>query len=238
MSSVYLSASCQEKNIGVDGISEEERLQQLARNVAAFLRPVGITVFLNKPEWSLSQIVADSNARKPDLHIALHSNAGGGSGTETWCYGITDTDSAKFGRRLQAALHGILGLPDRGTRDVSTPGHRWAEVIQTNATAVLTEIFFHDNQEDIQRFIERRQAVTEAIAEVICNWFGVCLHPQPAPVPTVGFAPVEVHVVGQVIDGLMINGRVYASVRALAEALGHAVGLPDRDWDGKAVWVE
>lgn len=233
MPSVYLSASCQEKNIGVDGVTEEDRMQALAKNVAAFLRPAGIAVFLNKPEWSLSQIVADSNARKPDLHVALHSNAGGGSGTETWCSGLTDSQSAAFGRKLQAALVQTLKLSDRGIRDATRPGYRWDEVCKTKAVSVLTEIFFHDFPTDVQRFYDRQQAVTAAIASVICDWFGVRLHPQQTPAAKDGFASVEIHVLEQVIAGIMVGGRAYAPVRELAKALGKQVR-----WDEKAAWVE
>lgn len=167
---VYLSASNQEANLGADGVTEEVRMQLLARDVGAILEQRGVTVYYNDPSWTLSQIVNDSNARQPDLHIAIHSNAGGGSGTETWCYGVEGTDSAKFGALLQAALVGALGLPDRGIKDSLTPGHRWAEVVQTRATAVLTEVMFHDTLADIQVFNHTYLQVVNAMANVIGDW--------------------------------------------------------------------
>lgn len=210
--SVYLSASNQENNLGVDGVSEESRMNVLVREVGNLLTSRGITVYYNDPTWSLSKIVSDSNAKKPDLHIAVHTNAGGGSGTETWCYGISGTNSAAFGSKLQAALVGTLELRDRGIKDSSVPGYRWAEVVNTNATAVLTELFFHDNAEDVERYNQRYQRVVESMADTISEWFNISTPNR-----------MQIQAGGKTFDAVVIDSRSYAPVRQLAEALGHTV---------------
>jgi len=173
MYSVYLSGSAQEHNAGVDGIIEEDRMQALVKDIAIILRAAGIIVYVNDPNWTLKQIIADSNNKVPNLHLALHSNAGGaGTGTETWCYKKAGTKSSIFGKALQIALVSTLGLHDRGIKD-ATIDNNIGEVLNTHATAVLTELFFHDNMADITRFTERRQAVVEAIANVVLQWFGI-----------------------------------------------------------------
>ena len=171
MPSVYLSASTQEKNMGADGIPEETRMQVLAQDIAAKLNTVGLIAYLNRPDYSLAQIIYDSNAKKPDLHVALHSNAGGGSGTETWTYKLVGTKSFFFGQQLQKTVAGVLGLPDRGCKDGVAAG--LAEITQTKATSVLCEFFFHDNAGDIKVFNAKRQELINAIADLICKWFGV-----------------------------------------------------------------
>jgi N-acetylmuramoyl-L-alanine amidase len=212
--SVYLSASSQENNLGIDGVSEEARMNVLVRDVGNILTSRGVTVYYNEPAWSLSKIVNDSNAKKPDLHIAVHTNAGGGTGTETWCYGISGTNSAAFGSKLQAALVGTLELRDRGIKDSSVPGFRWAEVVNTNATSVLTELFFHDNAEDIERYNQRYQRVVASMADIISEWFNLSTPNR-----------VQILAGGVNIDAVIIDNRSYAPVRQLAEALGHTV-----DW--------
>lgn len=212
MPSIYLSPSTQQNNIGVDGVSEEVRMNALARDVGALLTRRGITVYYNNPNWTLDQIISDSNAKNPDLHLSIHSNAGGGSGTETWCYGISGTNSAAFGSRLQAALAGALELPDRGIKDSTVPGFRWAEVVRVTATSVLTEVYFHDNAADILRFNQRRNSVVQAMAGIISEWFDL------AEPPT-----IKIRAGGQVFDAVIIGSRSYAQVRQLAEALGHTV---------------
>ena len=148
-------------------------MQALAKDIAYILQDAGISVCLNNPQWKLSEVITDSNKQKPDLHVALHSNAGGGTGTETWCWKTQNTESAKFSLKLQAALVKALGLPDRGIKDGTAPGHVLAEIGRIQAVSVLTEIFFHDNIGDVQRFKERRQAVVDAVARTICEWFRV-----------------------------------------------------------------
>ncbi|HHW41260.1 MAG TPA: hypothetical protein GXX19_08950 [Syntrophomonadaceae bacterium] len=179
MPSIYLSASNQFGNVGADGVSEGERMHRLADDIAGLLRKQGIVVFRNEKHLTPWGITCDSNTKKPDLHVALHSNSsdnahrGQASGTETWTYRLAGTDSARFGALLQKKIVGALGLPDRGLKDATVPGCRWDEVYRTKATAVLTEIFFHDNPRDIARFKERYQDVVVALAEAIGDWFGI-----------------------------------------------------------------
>lgn len=173
MKSIYLSASAQERNVGIDGITEEARMQALAKDIAAVLSARGLVVYLNRPEWSLGEIIEDSNDKIPNLHLALHSNAGGGSGVETWCYRTSGTKSAAFGAKLQDAVIRAIGLPNRGIKDATVPGHSLSEVKNTHATAALIELFFHDNAGDVAAFNHNRQAVIDAIVRVVLEWFGV-----------------------------------------------------------------
>ncbi len=166
---VYLSPSNQVHNVGADGITEADRMRALAARVKDLLESAGVTVLMSKQDMTPAQVAGDSNAQKPDLHVCLHSNAGeaNGSGTETWCYARTNTTSTTLGRNLQARVVQALGLPDRGIKDVDTPGHHWTEVVDTKAPAALVESFFHDNKADVARFTERREWVAVAVALAI-----------------------------------------------------------------------
>lgn len=180
MQSIYLSASAQEKNIGVDGVSEEKRMQELAKDIAEILSARGLAVYLNRPEWSLNEIIEDSNNKVPNLHLALHSNAGGNgkaSGVETWCYRTSGTKSAAFGAKLQDAVIRAIGLPNRGIKDATIKGQIKSEVQRTHATAVLIELFFHDNLGDIAAFKHNRGKVIDAIARTILDWFQIAADP-------------------------------------------------------------
>jgi N-acetylmuramoyl-L-alanine amidase len=172
MPSVYLSGSTQEHNATVlPGKSEESIMQDFARAVAlAIQRKTGqIDIVYNRPEMTLDEIIADSNSKHPDLHLALHSNAGGGSGTEVWAW-PGGTHSHAFGCLLSEKVVEALGLPDRGVKD----GRHLKEVGNAvHATSVLIEVFFHDNDNDMARFRERYAEVRDAIADAIIEWFGV-----------------------------------------------------------------
>jgi N-acetylmuramoyl-L-alanine amidase len=218
MPSVYISPSTQDHNMTVLGNSEEDQMQKLGRIIAERLQAYGVTVFRNDPNMELAQVIVHSNSCNPDLHLALHSNAGGGTGTETWVY-KTGTNSERFGRLLQDKVVAVLGLKDRGLKDATLPGQRKGEVIRTNATAVLIELYFHDNPGDQQRFNERHDEVVEAIVSAVLDWFGVA---RKAPAP---WLPDEIKIVAgnKVIKAVVMEDRAYAPVRELAEALGFNV---------------
>jgi N-acetylmuramoyl-L-alanine amidase len=170
--SIYISPSVQKENIGVDGVTEAERMQALGREIAQRLSPK-VTVYLNRLDWKLNEIINDSNRKKPDLHLALHSNAGGGTGVETWTYKTSGTRSADFGCRLQGAVIRAIGLPNRGLKDGTVPGQIIGEVLRTEATSVLIELFFHDNYGDVEAFKHNRGAIVDAIVKTVLDWFGI-----------------------------------------------------------------
>jgi N-acetylmuramoyl-L-alanine amidase len=72
---VYLSPSTQEKNIGAGNFGTEEYRMGLICNITEkVLKCHGVTVYRNKPEMTLAQVVIDSNKKNPDIHFAIHSN--------------------------------------------------------------------------------------------------------------------------------------------------------------------
>lgn len=84
---VYLSPSDQTGNIGVGTYgSEASRMQQLSNKVKTKLIALGHTVYGSDNSLSLAQRIAASNTDGVDVHVALHSNAGGGTGPEIWHY--------------------------------------------------------------------------------------------------------------------------------------------------------
>ena len=75
MPRIYLSPSLQEGNPTVLGISEEELMNRVADAMEPYLRSSGIEFTRNRPDMTLSQVIAESNQGNYDLHLALHSNA-------------------------------------------------------------------------------------------------------------------------------------------------------------------
>lgn len=85
-----------------------------------------------------------ANASGADLFIAVHFNAGGGTGTEVWHYpySIAETCAREVSRELASAL----GLPNRGAK--STAG--LYVLNHTDMPAVLIEVCFVDNESDAE----------------------------------------------------------------------------------------
>lgn len=157
--SVYLSPSTQERNIGVRGYGTEEmRMNKLAEALQSLLVKEGVKVYRNKPEWSLEEVVSDSNHKRPDLHIALHSNAGGGNGSEVFAYSAASR-GATAARLIYAQLEPLTRSADRGIR-FSTALY---ELRRTSAPAVLVEVGFHDNPTEAEWIIKNTNAIATAI---------------------------------------------------------------------------
>jgi N-acetylmuramoyl-L-alanine amidase len=179
---LYLSASTQEKNIGIDGISEEARMQQLAQDIFKHEKMACILVKLNRPEMTLMQVVKDSNDWRPDFHLALHSNAMPRPGTATGLEALIHNDSiggSKMADIILPKLFALTALPvRRGKERLAKEAEidtetKIAEVDKTNAPACLIELFFHDNRKDLVVFKAKYDLIVEALVDGILEYFGM-----------------------------------------------------------------
>jgi len=167
--SVYLSPSMQENNIGVAGYGTEEiRMNQTADVVEKVLKRHGVTVYRNEPDWTLQKAVEDSNSKKPSLHFAIHSNAGGGRGGEIYAY-APGGEGEKAARAIYSELEPITPTADRGVKF-------WSELYElrkTDAPAVLVEIAFHDDEDDAKWIIANIEKIGTALAKGVLKYFGI-----------------------------------------------------------------
>lgn len=184
MAKVYISPSTQEHNLYVNGNTEEYWMNKVADVTCDLLIKSGVTVYRNKPTMTLEQVVADSNAKQPDIHVAIHSNAGGGRGCEAYAWFVSDGKGGYKkdtpGRRLAQAIYDevsrITPTADRGVKN----GNHLYEIKHTAVPAALVEIAFHDNPADAAWIKANIENIGKAIAQGICDYFGVPLK-EPKP---------------------------------------------------------
>lgn len=178
MKSIYLSPSTQENNVGAGSYgTEERRMNEIMDLIENQLRGKYI-LYRNRPEMKLEQVVADSNAKSPDLHFALHSNAGGGLGTECWIC-AKGGQAEKFANLLYKKVGELTPTADRGVK-VSTS---LMEVNKTRAPAVILEIDFHDNAQGAEWIVNNKAAVADACVQAIMEFFGDTVPEQPEEKP-------------------------------------------------------
>ena len=116
MPTIYLSPSKQEHNIGYgDYGSEEKRMNQITDVVTRYLDETEITYYRNDPSMTIDQIANDSNSKNPDIHFAIHSNAGGGTGAECWIYDW-GRERERFARIIYNRISNITPMEDRGIK--------------------------------------------------------------------------------------------------------------------------
>lgn len=166
---VYLSPSTQEKNIGVgDYGTEEYRMNRIADILENILTNNGYIVYRNLPDMNVSDIVEDSNLKNPDIHIAIHSNAGKSSGPEIFT-NVEGGSSDKLAKNIYQKLLDIY-YNKEASRGIKYT-NELKEVREVFAPTILIEIAFHDNEEDANWIINNEENIANAIFEGIEEYF-------------------------------------------------------------------
>ena len=176
--SVYLSPSIQEDNIGYGNYgTEEKRMNEICDVTQKHLLRHGLTVFRNKPDMTLKQVVADSNAKNPTIHFAIHSNAFDGNvrGSEIYCHRFGG-EGERLARLVYEELESITPTKGRGVKegkDHFGPGKPLYELSETVAPAALVEIAFHDQPDDAKWILENIEKIGVVLAKGILKYFNI-----------------------------------------------------------------
>lgn len=167
--SVYLSPSTQKNNLGYGNYgTEADRMNQVGDVTEKILKKHGLTIYRNKKTWSLTQVVADSNRLSPGIHVAIHSNAGGGRGPEIFAY-APGGEGEKVARKIYEQIMLIAPMAGRGVKF----NKDLYELRVTKAPAALLEIAFHDHPLDAKWIMENIGEIGQSIAYGIIRYFGL-----------------------------------------------------------------
>ena len=174
MPKLYLSPSVQEFNRYSGGGSEEYYMFLIADAMEPYLKANSIDFDRNSPEMTLSQVIADSNAKPYELHLAVHSNAspesasGQNTGVEIYYY-----PTSQKGRRFAEILQNNYKAVYREPGDVRViPTANLAELRRTKAPAVLIEVGYHDNTGEAQWIRDNIDTIARALSKSVTEYFG------------------------------------------------------------------
>ena len=210
MPKVYLAPSNQVENRYAYGdTTEAVQCGKIAEACKAALERSGVTVQVGHM-IHMSEKIAQSNAFGADLHVPIHTNAFNGTvtGTRMFCF-----SSGGEGMKACKAIFARLAPITPGTSE-SIQVNDYDEIVYTNAPAAYVECEFHDNAKTAQWIVEHTTDIGEAIAQGICDYFGVTFKEkeQPAPAKSVD------EVAREVIRGEWGNG---SDRRQRLEAAGY-----------------
>jgi len=183
MPRIYVSPSTQERNAGISPFSVEEvEMNKIANILIALLnKDSRFVIKRNNPSWNINQIAADSDSFKADLHLAIHSNAGGGEGTEVYAYG-PNTNSERFAQHLYKQIAPLSPGKDRGVKFNKALYEVGDHV---DATSALIELGFHDNSCDAKWLATNQIQIAEALYKAICDYFAYDYRALVVAVPVV-----------------------------------------------------
>lgn len=178
---IYLSPSAQPANNYAAGdTNEQAQCNRIAEAAKSALERCGFAVRKAPEGQGYKDSVAESNAWGADLHIPIHTNAGGGAGTVVFVHGGT-------AKQMQYAkpIYDEVQTASPGTTDYGVRVNSGLyELGYTTATAVYIECEFHDRADLAAWIIEHTTELGEAIARGVCIGAGVpYIAPEPKPDP-------------------------------------------------------
>ena len=156
-------------------------MNQITDVVAYELDRNGLTLVRNKPSQTLQEVVAQSNAISPKVHVAIHSNASASHnarGPEVYVHKF-GTDSERLAKDIYDQLQAISPAQGLGVKEGYTAfgGKGYYELRRTKSPAVLIEVAYHDNPQDSRFIIDNIYEIGVAIAKGILKYFGRAYRP-------------------------------------------------------------
>ena len=161
---IYLSPSNQSKNIYAYGKTNEmAQCNKIAESCEVYLKKLGFEVKRAPMGQSMNTSINESNAWDADVHICIHTNAGGGRGCEVFTHKGTSSQ-LKYAKPVYEALSALTTNSDRGLKTAN-----FAELSRTNAICVYCECEFHDNETYAKWIVEHTDELGLAIANGIAK---------------------------------------------------------------------
>lgn len=126
------------------GLSEASINLSVGTKLRDLLEANGITTYMTRTNDSfvgLTERAAYANAKGVDRFASVHSNAGGGTGIETFCMegSTSSTNGWKMASAIQTQMLAVWPLPDRGVKTAN-----FAVLRETAMPATLSELAFID----------------------------------------------------------------------------------------------
>lgn len=167
--SVYINPSVQYSNSYIIGDTNEGyQMNQLANHLYYKLKEkTNLVVYGNfdYPGLSLSQSMKESNSLQVDAHIALHTNGGGGKGSEAY---YKTSGGKVLAQSLLDSLNEILPYPTRGVKSTTS---LYETNTSTAKAATLVEILFHDEKNQATFLINEMDTIADALVDGIITYF-------------------------------------------------------------------
>lgn len=177
MTKIYLSPSSQHENpYAYGGTNEAAQCMKIAQSCEVALKRCGFNVAVGG--GTMYTRVPESNRWGADLHVAIHTNAANGKTTGTRCYAWK---TGGDGFRAAQAIFNVLAPITPGVSEGVFEQRGWYEIKNTKAPCAYVECEFHDVPETAKWIVEHTKEIGDAIANGICNFYGVAFVPETPP---------------------------------------------------------
>lgn len=166
---IYLSPSDQNDNKYAYGdYTEAQICRKIAESALKHInRQTGMTAKLAGKSLSISERVSESNEWGADVHMAIHTNAGGGDGTLVLCW--KGNKNNKYVKAIYNSVASLTPTSDDGIRENTS----LYEIKNSVAVCVYLEVEFHDNSTYAKWIVNHIDDIGEAIAKGVCSAAGI-----------------------------------------------------------------
>lgn len=177
MPEVYLSPSPRHFNQGYGTFgTEEERMNLIADVVELELSRNGVTTARNNPAYDLPTIVADANAQRSDIYVAIRSVYcdAGERGARVYYY-RPNTDGQRLAEEIYDFLALLTPVEDRGVLEGMSAygGLGYYELRRTRMPSVIVEVGCHGDPQEADFIVRNVYQIGVAIAQGILSYFGL-----------------------------------------------------------------
>lgn len=162
---VYLNPSVQVNNLYVNNLGTEAgNMNDICQYMVEKLKNVEfISLKYNLRYLSLANSIKESNDFNADIHLALHSNAGGGQGSEI--YTSNDTHFATY--IYEKYTSQIGNFKKRGVKINNT----FYEIKNIKAkNRALIELLFHDNVNEATFIVNNKKKIAKILSNAIITY--------------------------------------------------------------------
>lgn len=225
---IYLSPSSQSQNpYSAQGTNEQRQCNRIAEAAKIALERNGYEVKKAPEGQGYVENVAESNAWGADIHMPIHTNAGGkAKGTMGLCF--PGYIGNKYMQGVYNAVAAVTPWYDSG---IVTRSDLY-EINATNCMCVYMEMAFHDKEDSAQWIIDNAVLLGEAIAKGMCAADGKTYIPgtgEVAPIDPPETKPEQpLKDLGDVKATYMVyaGGRWWPEVTEYNDWAGKGDGIP------------
>lgn len=179
---VCLSPSNQDENCYAYGNTNEAvQCQRIANACAAALQRCGILAITADSTLGMGEKCKISDKANADLHIPIHTNAGGGGagGTRVFCHSLSEQTNGY--RASQAILKRLAPITPGSTAERVSAYPELYEIQTPKAPTAYVEVDFHDVPAIAQWIVEHTTEIGEAICHGVCDYFNIPYVTQKEP---------------------------------------------------------
>ena len=167
---IYLSPSDQLSNpYAYGGTNEARQCRKIAAACKTALERNGFEVKTSFADGSnaMYERVRESNAWGADVHVCIHTNAGGGRGCVVFV-ASKSSERMKYAQPIFDAIDAIT--PYRSVYGIREK--QFYEIRNTTGTCIYCECEFHDSPDTARWIVEHTDDIGEAICRGICRAAG------------------------------------------------------------------